>query len=232
MQLTTIQQISGTLELLSGLHIGTGNSEMHIGGTDSSVMKNPVTNQPYIPGSSIKGKMRSLMEWKTGVVKEKPISFADYNLLEGDKKNQAANILRLFGGAPQTEKEEEAIRSIGIGRLSFWDLNLSPEWVTEVKDKNLLPTEVKMENSINRITGTADSPRSIERVPAGAKFDFRLSIRVHDQENLIDPILTGLRLLELTGLGGSGSRGYGKIKFLDLKLDDTMIQQELEQAVI
>ena len=232
MQLTTIQQISGTLELLSGLHIGTGNSEMHIGGTDSSVMKNPVTNQPYIPGSSIKGKMRSLMEWKTGVVKEKPISFADYNLLEGDKKNQAANILRLFGGAPQTEKEEEAIRSIGIGRLSFWDLNLSPEWVTEVKDKNLLPTEVKMENSINRITGTADSPRSIERVPAGAKFDFRLSIRVHDQENLIDPILTGLRLLELTGLGGSGSRGYGKIKFLDLKLDDTLIQQELEQAVI
>lgn len=232
MQLTTIKQISGTLELLSGLHIGTGNSEMHIGGTDSAVIKNPVTNHPYIPGSSIKGKMRSLMEWKTGIVEEKPISFSEYIRLEGDQKDHAADILRLFGGAPQTEKEEEAIRHIGIGRLSFWDLNLSPDWLKEISEKNLLPTEVKMENSINRISGTADNPRSIERVPAGAKFDFRLSIRVHDGEDLLSPILTGLRLLELTGLGGSGSRGYGKLKFYDLKLDDEIIMQQLAEATV
>lgn len=229
MQLTTIQQVIGTIELVSGLHIGSGNTEMHIGGTDNPVIKNPVSNEPYIPGSSIKGKMRSLMEWKAGVFNDKggPLSFRDYGSLEGEQKQRAAEILQLFGGAPQSESDENDVKSLGVTRLSFWDCNLNPEWVKEVKEKNLLLTEVKMENSINRISGTADNPRNTERVPAGAKFDFKLSVRVHDEEDMLEPILTGLRLLELTGLGGSGSRGYGKIRFLDLKWGDEPLGERL-----
>ena len=95
--------------------------------------------------------------------------------------------------------------------------------------KNLLLTEVKMENTIDRIKGTAEHPRNTERVPATAKFDFNLTIRVHDGEDLTDTLLVGLKLLEYTGLGGSGSRGYGKIAFRDLKLDGEDFQTRLEQ---
>ena len=80
MKLTHISEIKGQIELVSGLHIGSGNAEMHIGGTDNPVIKNPVTNEPYIPGSSLKGKMRSLLEWRAGVVGEtegKPLGFKD-----------------------------------------------------------------------------------------------------------------------------------------------------------
>jgi CRISPR-associated protein Csm3 len=86
-----------------------------------------------------------------------------------------------------------------------------------------------MENTIDRIRGTAEHPRNTERVPATAKFDFNLTIRVHDDEDLTDTILVGLKLLELTGLGGSGSRGYGKIAFRDLKLDGQNLQEKLEK---
>ncbi len=78
MKLTHIQKITGQIELLSGLHIGSGNTEIHIGGTDNPVITNPITQQPYIPGSSIKGKMRSLLEWQLGVVGQtdgQPLSF-------------------------------------------------------------------------------------------------------------------------------------------------------------
>ncbi|MBE0436788.1 MAG: type III-A CRISPR-associated RAMP protein Csm3, partial [Methylomicrobium sp.] len=77
--------------------------------------------------------------------------------------------------------------------------------------------------------GTAEHPRNTERVPATAKFDFNLTIRVHDNEDLLDTVLQGIKLLELTGLGGSGSRGYGKIAFRDLQLEGRNIQTELEQ---
>ena len=85
MKLTRIQKITGTIELLTGLHIGSGNTEMHIGGTDNPVIKNPVTQQPYIPGSSIKGKMRSLLEWEMGIVSVtdgKPLAFEHIDRVE------------------------------------------------------------------------------------------------------------------------------------------------------
>jgi CRISPR-associated protein Csm3 len=114
-------------------------------------------------------------------------------------------------------------------RLSFWDCALDAEWVQEMEEKSLLLTETKMENIIDRIKGTAEHPRNTERVPATARFDFNLTVRVHDNEDLTDTILIGLKLLELTGLGGSGSRGYGKIAFRDLKLDAQDFQTKLDQ---
>ncbi len=238
MQLTQIQKLTGQIELLSGLHIGSGNTEIHIGGTDNPVIKNPITQAPYIPGSSIKGKMRSLLEWHLGVIslpgrqeknQGKPISFSDIELCRDEIKKPAKNILKLFGGAPDSNNDQGIVTEIGPSRLSFWDCSLDPKWVAEMNEKNLLLTETKMENMIDRIRGVAEHPRNTERVPATARFVFNLTIRVHDGEDLLETVLQGLKLLELTGLGGSGSRGYGKIKFTDLKLGDESLQDRLDK---
>ncbi len=236
MKLTKISQIQGQIELASGLHIGSGNTEMHIGGTDNPVIKNPVNNQPYIPGSSLKGKMRSLLEWRAGVVLEtegKPLGFKHLSSLADGQLAAGVNILRMFGGAPEGSAQDETlIERIGPTRLSFWDCNLDPEWVSEMQDKNLLLTEVKMENAIDRIKGVAENPRNTERVPAGARFDFRITVRVHDDEEMLDDILRGLKLLELTGIGGSGSRGYGKLKFTGLQRDGESLVDKLAAVAV
>ncbi len=232
MKLTNIQKLTGQIELLSGLHIGSGNTEIHIGGTDNPVIKNPITQEPYIPGSSLKGKMRSLLEWHLGVVgitEGQPLSFKHLQKLEGKLKDKAKTLIKLFGGAPDNNNDNSLVLEIGPSRLAFWDCALIPAWVEEMDQKNLLLTETKMENTIDRIKGTAEHPRNTERVPATAKFEFNLTLRVHDDENLTEMLLVGLKLLQYTGLGGSGSRGYGKIAFRDLKLDGQDFQAKLDQ---
>ena len=234
MKLTAIQSLTGTLELVSGLHIGSGNTEMHIGGTDNPVIKHPRTQEPYIPGSSIKGKVRSLLEWHLGVVgltDGKPLGFQDVSRLNSDKdKEQAKSLLKLFGGAPESGGSEELAKEIGPTRLAFWDCALEQDWTDEMNRRNLLLTETKMENTIDRIRGVAEHPRNTERVPAGARFQFRLTLRVHDGEDLLPLLWRGLKLLELTGLGGSGSRGYGKLKFAKLELEGRNVLPEIEQT--
>jgi len=227
MQLKAINQITGKIQLVTGLHIGAGNEEVHIGGIDNGVIKHPHTGQPYIPGSSLKGKMRSLLEWRAGLVGEsqgKPVSISLLDTLTGDKRQQAEILIRLFGAAGDTKNDAKA-EEIGITRLSFWDCCLSATWLEQVG--NRLYTEAKSENTINRITGTADNSRQTERVPADALFDFKLGIKILDDQEytFIDTVLAGLKLLELDGIGGSGSRGYGKIKF---KLDDVDLQTRLD----
>src|SRR5438105_4512131 len=109
MILTGIRKLSGEIELITGLHIGSGNNEMHIGGTDNPVIKHPVSQQPYIPGSSVKGKIRSLLEWRLGVVditKGQPLSFTHIAKLRdrsSDDQLRARTILKLFGGAPDSD---------------------------------------------------------------------------------------------------------------------------------
>ncbi|MEF3193034.1 MAG: type III-A CRISPR-associated RAMP protein Csm3 [Halothiobacillaceae bacterium] len=224
MKLTAIRKFTGKLELITGLHIGSGNNEMHIGGTDNPVLKNPITQEPYIPGSSLKGKIRSLLEWKLGVVsltEGKPLGFRDIGRVPAADQDAAKTLLKLFGGAPEGPNQDmKLVEEIGPTRLAFWDCPLSRAWVDQMSRRNLLLTETKMENMIDRIRGVAEHPRNTERVPAGAVFDFALTVRIHDGENLLDMVFEGLKLLELAGLGGSVSRGYGKVKFTALKLDD------------
>lgn len=218
MKLTKILTIKAQLVCVSGLHIGAGDTEMHIGGIDNTVIRNPLTNVPYIPGSSLKGKIRSLLEWRSGAVREKPLSWKDYK--NGERKDVLA-ILQLFGagGGDQLTNEEALV--LGPTRLSFWDCELNEAWRKRIDDDNLLATEAKSENSINRISGKAENPRYTERVIAGARFDFRLSMKVleGEEDGLLRTILSGLRLLEADSLGGSGSRGYGKVKFENLTID-------------
>ncbi|MYD31101.1 MAG: type III-A CRISPR-associated RAMP protein Csm3, partial [Nitrospira sp. SB0661_bin_20] len=121
---------------------------------------------------------------------------------------------------------------IGPTRLAFWDCPLDPKWIEDIRNKNLLLTEAKMENSIDRIKGIAENPRQTERVPSGAKFQFRLTVREHDGDgDLLDVVLKGLRLLEISGLGGSGSRGYGKVKFNHLECNGDSLDERLENTM-
>ena len=161
-----------------------------------------------------------------------PLTFKHISKIDPKVRDKAKALIKLFGGAPDGDIDQELLAEIGPSRLAYWDCALDPNWVKEMDDKNLLLTEVKMENTIDRIKGTAEHPRNTERVPATAKFDFNLTIRVHDHEDLSSTILLGLKLLELTGLGGSGSRGYGKIVFRDLKLDGEDFQAKLDQVKI
>ncbi len=232
MKLATIEKITGKLELVTGLHIGSGNNEMHIGGTDNPVIKHPLTGEPYIPGSSIKGKIRSLLEWELGVVgitDGHPLGFKHIKRLEGAVQEKAKTLLKLFGGAPEgSDRDEALVKEIGPTRLSFWDCALDSEWVKTMRERNLLLTETKMENMIDRIRGVAEHPRNTERVPAGARFEFALTIRRHDDEDLIPMVWRGLKLLELTGLGGSGSRGYGKVRFTALEMGGRDVLSEVQ----
>ena len=156
MKLKRISKLTGIIELQTGLHIGSGDAEMRIGGIDNPVIRNPVNNQPYIPGSSLKGKMRHLMEWRAGVVQAAqgaPLAFRHLDSMK-DKpslKTAAENILKLFGGAPQSDADFTVIQRIGPARLSFWDCALSKAWIEDMEElRNELPllTEIKAENSI------------------------------------------------------------------------------------
>lgn len=222
-KLEKIVEISAKIKLQTGLHIGAGDSEMHIGGIDNSVIKNPITQSPYIPGSSIKGKMRAMLEWLSGEVKEKPLAFKDLD--QSANRDTVKVILQLFGASGDSGKDP-ALAEIGVSRLSFWDCSLDPQWEQAIRNDNMLLTEAKSENTINRISATADNPRQTERVPAGAIFNFKLMLRQFagdDKETLLNTVLKGLKLLEMDSLGGSGSRGYGKIKFEALTVDGAKV---------
>lgn len=214
MKLVSIKEIKGFITLKSGLHIGAGDMDMKIGGVDNPVIKHPHTNEPYIPGSSIKGKVRSLLEMKSGLMAKtngSPVSISVLNKCEGSQKSECQKLLQLFG-CSGSDSDESA--KIGPTRVSFADCPMNQEWLVSCVERNLPLTEVKSENSIDRIKGTALNPRFTERVPADAKFDFSVTLKEMEGDGeLLEYLLSGLKLLESDALGGSGSRGYGRIKF-------------------
>lgn len=231
LQLLRIERITGTIELLSGMRIGASDGEIRIGGVDNQVIRSPHNKgYPYIPGSSLKGKIRSLLEWRSGKVKPEPLGIHDLS----PEYPLVRPILQLFGVGGGDQMTVEQATDLGPTRLSFWDAQLNPEWVKRIENDNLPPTEVKTENRIDRIRGVAEHPRQTERVPAGALFDFQLTFKVlnidrDDGAALRRVVWQGLRLLELDSLGGSGSRGYGKVKFRNLQLDGRDVQAEFDR---
>jgi CRISPR-associated protein Csm3 len=227
LQLVRIEKLHGHLELLSGLRIGASEGEIRIGGVDNQVIRHPYSNEPYIPGSSLKGKVRSLLEWLSGAVQQQPLSYKDIGRAQLVKP-----ILQLFGIGGSDQLKPEEAEELGPTRLAFWDAPFTEQWRSEIRRENYLWVEVKTENRIDRIQGVARDPRQSERVPAGALFDFTVSMKVlnidGDGEALRTVLYRGLRLLELDSLGGSGSRGYGKVKFRDLRLDGEDVQLQFE----
>ena len=199
-------EIIGTIVLETGLHIGGTNNSMSIGGIDKGVIRNPLNNQPYIPGSSLKGKMRalyeqSLSEFGPGV--GRGIQF-------GPSKDIGKTPAQIFGNATGGSDQRPS-------RLIVRDAYLLD--AEELLRKTDLPyTEGKTEVVIDRVTSAAN-PRQIERVPAGAKFKMNMVLNIYENEAIgITNVLHCLKLLKDDYLGGSGSRGYGQVTFIDIKI--------------
>ena len=220
MKLSKIKELKGTIVLKSGLHIGSGNMEMHIGGTDSPVIKHPHTLEPYIPGSSLKGKVRSLLEMESGLMIHTKGDVVSSKILSEVKNNPTLKdkceaILKIFGSSGADREDETGF---GPTRVSFADCYLNSEWKKKAMDNRWLLTEEKSENTIDRIRGTVAGagPRFIERVPEGTKFRFLVTFKIlqeGDEELFDEVLLKGLKLLEMDALGGNGSRGYGRVAF-------------------
>ena len=130
MKLEKIVTIKATLRCMSGLHIGGGDTEMHIGGIDNAVIRHPLTQRPYLPGSSLKGKMRSLLEWRSGAVKERSLSWSDYR----DGQKEVLAILQLFGNGGSDQLTLEEAKVLGPTRVSFWDCTMAEDWVQRLDE--------------------------------------------------------------------------------------------------
>lgn len=206
-----IYKVTFDLELMTGLHIGGSSDTFDIGGADSTVIKNPLTHEPYIPGSSIKGKLRSLLTQKYGkfIEKEKDIVFED--------DEEGKTMRNLF------EPVDYGDDSIQVSKAIFRDALLTDESRANL-EKHLgsgVYTEIKAENKISLLKGKAESPRFIERVPAGAVFGGEILLQVFDEDNeeyFKAKLKEAINMLELNYLGAGGTRGYGKVK-VDIKED-------------
>lgn len=216
--------LRGKIECLTGTHVGGSKEKMEIGGVDSIVVRTPRSDYPYIPGSSLKGKMRHLLEYILGGVGE-PV-FQKENEKETEiygRVSRKKEIVRIFGaGASEREIAKNQLNNIGLMRLVVRDAMPDEEtiemWESLGSDAHF--TEYKAENTLDRLTSAAN-PRFIERVVEGSKFDFEMVYSVFaigdtyvaDTNADLKNVLMGLRLLEASAIGKSGSRGYGKIKF-------------------
>ena len=213
-------RVEGRIKLISGLHIGAGKDSVEIGGIDNPVIKHPHTGEPYIPGSSIKGKLRFLLEWAFGTVRENDGQAWGFNAQQ--PVDATDPVLRIFGNAIKEWRG-------GPTRLIVRDCPLHEAWRDKVLADDHPLFEEKTEVLIDRVKGKAHEvgPRQTERVPAGAAFDFALVFRLYDTGDgpacdraCLNWTLQGLSLLEQDALGGSGSRGYGRIRFEGLHLLD------------
>jgi len=243
------------LKIITGLHIGGSDDTMKIGGIDSSVVKREVfvnddgsinydgsgkkITEPYIPGSSLKGKIRSLLEHSFGLIKEqrillgdkagKPVDTSFADKLDGVLKEKAKLIIELFGESAGSKSKETKIT-----RVIFRDSFLTKESRKLYLEDKISLSEEKAENTINRVAVTAN-PRFIERVPSGVEFDFEYVLRdfIDDEKRLKlyeKTLMLGLLLLQNDALGGGGSRGNGKIEF-DCFDDIKIIEEEIKTKI-
>lgn len=193
-------QITGKIEVVTGMHIGGSSAFAAIGAVDSPIVKDARTKLPMIPGSSFKGKMRTLLA-------------KVYNENLANKPDDDAPCLtRLFGSA----KKDQVKRS----RVLIADMIMSN--AQELRNQGLQSlTEVKFENTINRVNAVA-TPRQIERAIRGSVFDLDIIYEAEEEKEIVEDmeiLANGFRLLQYDYLGGNGSRGYGKVKFLDLNAE-------------
>lgn len=225
MKLKEFRIMKGTVLCRTGLHIGAGKDTLEIGGVDGPVVKHPITQEPYIPGSSLKGRMRSLLEKKTGKMS------VDHR--SGRPTGEPCNcgqpgciVCTLFGAHKNTKSQVAPTRLIvRDALLSETCRKKYQEFVTE-KGRSYL--EIKSENMINRLTGVAQNPRFFERVPEGTAFDLELVLQVFDDDDgddLEKHVRECLDLVEKTYIGGSGSRGYGKVEIRDLETQTIAVSE-------
>jgi CRISPR-associated protein Csm3 len=253
-------RLTSNLRVVTGLHIGAGGENLDIGGLDKSVMRDPLTKHPYLPGSSIKGKMRSILERFLNKPVNRPGGSGTFRYESDDLESGYSNnndiefegastceVSRVFGstgtncwlpesvvrsqGLEPVSKDEKIFKGIkhlkakgrnSPARLIVRDSHLTTDSAVLLKsiDTGLFMTEWKFENGIDRITAAAN-PRQLERVPAGAVFNFEIVYTVENAEQAVKDLQNlaiALAILEDDALGGHGSRGYGKVAFENFQL--------------
>jgi CRISPR-associated protein Csm3 len=211
--------IAGEIEAMTGLHIGGTADAIDKGGIDSPVIKNPVTNEPYIPGSSLRGRMRSLLEKRNGKKLSPMTQEIWMEMYDNDADARTSEVCRLFGNS------KTGLPSVLLVRDALYspDTRTGSSRNGRYMDKDLPVTEAKMEIAVDRITAQA-LPRTIERVPSGARFGFTLVYRVQERFGLPDALKNIPKDLENIlwtlkeiqnhdGLGGNTARGHGVVQF-------------------
>jgi CRISPR-associated protein Csm3 len=220
--------LEGEIHCQTGLHIGAGKGSLEIGGADNPVVKDAF-GIPYIPGSSLRGRLRSLLEQTLGLAVPSELVYLskrkgqEVRIHQSDRADDEVCVLfgrnpgrveRVVGDALEAETATPA-------RLTVYDAPLVVDSITPQMRENLDDelTEVKSENAVDRITSQAN-PRTLERVPAGARFRFRMVLDVLCPEDkpLLARVAEALRLLEDDALGGGGSRGNGRVSLSGLNL--------------
>ena len=211
--------ITANIQAQTGLHIGGSGAGLEIGGVDKEVIRNPLTNRPYIPGSSLRGKMRSQTEKALGLAQNN--SIGQYVTIHSCKTSEDYNanggcpVCNIFGVPGEAE-------ATGPTRLIVRDVNLTDKSAEELDaaKTDLRFAELKTEVAIDRVTSAA-TPRTLERVPAGAVFGpAELVFSIYDAADFarLSHVVDAMQLVEDDYLGGSGSRGSGKVKFAMLKV--------------
>src|SRR3954447_8560843 len=220
--------LEGEMHCETGLHVGAGKGSLEIGGADNPVVKDS-HGRPYVPGSTLRGRIRALLEQATGAAVPSELVYVskrkgqEVRIHQSDRPDD--EICLLFGRNPgRMDKVGGGDLDGNVAtpaRLSVFDAPLAVDSISpqmrEALDDEL--TEVKSENAIDRITSQAN-PRTLERVPAGARFQVRMVLDILCAEDSVLPglLLQGMRLLEDDTLGGGGSRGSGRVRFANLTL--------------
>lgn len=224
-------EINGVLRAVTGLRIGAGKGGLEIGGLDNPILRHPETRVPYVPGSSIKGKLRSLLEVEGFSVGERPAPTPKYNEKKeeygpcdcakcvvcwlfgcGDARNTKEPTRLIFRDCPIVKEDEDRLRAM-LNEGVFY---------SEVKD------EVVMDRGKGTVAGAG--PRPMDRIMANTRLHFRLTLRVLQGDNeaeMKNALFHAFRLLEKDGLGGSVSRGYGQVRFENLTWDGTDVSEDL-----
>ena len=219
--------ITGTIVCESGLHIGGSSDSVDIGGSDNPVIRDVITGNPYIPGSSLKGKLRSLLELSDKKSSESVIE--NRGKVSSDEECIA---VQLFGTTPKEDvkaEDEKTYQTRTIVRDSLPTQETIEKW--ENSDELYAGSEIKWENTINRITSEAN-PRNIERVPRGSEFNLEIIFSTYSEaetKNLVK-LLEVLKLLENNYLGGSGSRGSGQVSFKNITIVKRDVSYYIEDA--
>ena len=207
-------KITAKLRLVTGTHIGASKDFAPIGAVDSVVVRDPLTMRPIIPGSSLKGKMRTLL---ARTINRQPAN---------EPSNDGEAVKRLFGAIKP---------KIQFSRLQFSDCFMNDESAKyiELMNTDLHLSEVKFENVINRLSGMA-MPRQIERVPAGAEFDVVITYNAESNEDIhkdMENLATAFKLLQMDYIGGHGSRGYGRVEFSNFAVEIHTFSDDNQVAI-
>lgn len=207
--------VKGNIKAETGIAIGGTNSSMGIGGVDKGVIRNPLNNQPYIPGSSLKGKLRSLLEISTGQIGNNRMGKVN----NGPSAQAEHSSVKLFGNSSGDNKQIPSrviVRDAYLASTQDGGISLDQFF----KNTDLPFTEVKTEVVIDRITSAA-MPRQLERIPAGSLFDFELVVNIFEGESADEQmknLFQAIRLLQNDYIGGNGSRGSGQVSFRNFKI--------------